>query len=266
MFFFMAKVLGFLVVPSNALALCGAVGAVISWRPCWRLWGIRLMGGAALLTLLIGLSPLGDWLTVTLEERFPRTRLEAGSPPTGFIILGGMIDPDLGAGHGEISLNDAAERVVVVAELSRRFPTSRIVFSGGDATLFGTGHVEAEMAQRLLLGFGIDEVRITLELRARDTYENAVFSRDLLRPLPGERWILITSASHMPRAMGCFRAAGFSIEPYPVDYRTAGGVRGVLPLRNVAGGMRGVDAAVREWIGLVVYRLRNRTTALFPGP
>ena len=87
-----------------------------------------------------------------------------------------------------------------------------------------------------------------------------------MQPKPGERWLLVTSAHHMPRAVGCFRRIGFDVVPYPVDWRSRGAVDLVVPFATVASGLARTDVAVKEWVGLVVYRLTGKTSELFPGP
>ena len=62
-----------------------------------------------------------------------------------------------------------------------------------------------------------------MERRSRNTQENAEFSKALVAPKEGERWLLVTSAFHMPRSVGLFRKAGFAVEPYPVDWRVSWG-------------------------------------------
>ncbi|HET7210116.1 MAG TPA: ElyC/SanA/YdcF family protein, partial [Methyloceanibacter sp.] len=83
---------------------------------------------------------------------------------------------------------------------------------------------------------------------------------------PGKRWLLITSAYHMPRAIGAFRKAGFEVEAWPVDYRTRGRADLTRPFDKVSEGLRRVDVATREWFGLLAYWLRGRSDALFPAP
>lgn len=70
----------------------------------------------------------------------------------------------------------------------------------------------------------------------------------------------------MPRAMGVFRKAGFSVEPYPVDWRTRGEQDFLRPFPTMGDGLRRVDTAVREWVGLAVYWLTGHSSALFPAP
>ena len=118
---------------------------------------------------------------------------------------------------------------------------------------------------RLLEALGVAKERITLESRSRDTYENAVFTKRLVNPGAGERWLLITTAWHMPRAMGCFRQAGFAVEPWPVDYRTSGRVELWLNT-GIPEGLRQMDFIMREYAGLAMYYLTGRTGALLPGP
>jgi uncharacterized SAM-binding protein YcdF (DUF218 family) len=117
---------------------------------------------------------------------------------------------------------------------------------------------------------GVAKDRLILEASARDTYENAVFLKEELTKQgdlgPGKRWILITSAHHIPRAIGAFRKAGFDVEPWPVDYRTRGKADLTRPFDKVSEGLRRVDVATREWAGLLAYWLRGRSDALFPAP
>jgi uncharacterized SAM-binding protein YcdF (DUF218 family) len=93
-----------------------------------------------------------------------------------------------------------------------------------------------------------------------------MITKDLVKPKAGERWLLVTSAFHMPRSVGLFRKVGFAVEPYPVDWRV-GGREDLLTFTNVAGdGLARTDTAVREWMGLVAYRLTGRIDELLPGP
>src|SRR5690606_11223935 len=138
----------------------------------------------------------------------------------GIVVLGGAISPDLTAERGTAELNASAERMTAAAELARRFPNAKIVLSGGNANVFHPLSTEAEVGRVLLENLGVAADRIVREDRSRNTYENAIFTRDVVKPKPGERWILVTSAYHMPRAIGVFRAANFPVEAYPIDWRT----------------------------------------------
>ena len=187
--------------------------------------------------------------------------------PDGIVVLGGSIEPDLSAALGRPALGHSADRIVATAELARRYPNARIVFSGGNADLVGDkSPKEADYALTMLEALGVAKERLTAERLSRNTIENAVFSLLLAQPKPGERWLLLTSAYHMPRAMAAFRAAGFPVEAYPVDWRTRGPMDLQRGFPMLSEGLRRTDTAVREWVGLVVYRLTGRSRELLPGP
>jgi uncharacterized SAM-binding protein YcdF (DUF218 family) len=264
MFFILSKTIGFFVLPSNFVFFLGGAGVVLLLTRFAR-WGRRLLVCSFALLLLIGLLPLGSALIYVLESRFP-TWDPARGAPDGIIVLGGAIDPDMSAAHGQTSLNDAAERITVVAELARRYPSARIVYSGGSANVIRDGTMEADYVSRLFESFGISPDRIALERRSRNTAENAAFSKALVDPKPGERWLLVTSGFHMPRSVGTFRKAGFPVEAYPVDWRVEDAGHLLLSISPLAGGLGATDLAMHEWAGLVAYWLTGRSSALFPGP
>lgn len=264
MFFAASKIFGFFALPSNLLIAIGLVGVVLLCTRFARLasW---LVVTSVVLIALCGLSPLGNALILPLEQRFPPWDASRG-PPDGIVVLGGAIAPDISLARGAVALDDAAERITVTAELARRYPNARIVFAGGNNSLFADDGVEAAVAVAEFEGLGIAHDRITAEEQSRNTIENAVFSRLVAQPKPGERWLLVTSAYHMPRAMAAFRAAGFPVEACPVDWRTRGPGDVMRPFSSLVSGLLQTDTAVHEWIGLVVYRLTGRTTELFPHP
>jgi uncharacterized SAM-binding protein YcdF (DUF218 family) len=217
---------------------------------------------AILLLAVAGFTPLGNFLLAPLEDRFPAWDASKGAPD-GIVVLGGPIDPDLSLVHGMPVTLGGADRLIQAAALARRYPNARILFTGGSANLISTGAKEADQAAELLLSLGVPKERLILERQSRNTYENAVFSRAVVAPKTGERWLLVTSAYHMPRSVGLFRKAGFPVEPYPVDWR----VTSVPDFEMFSvQGLRRTDIAVREWVGLLAYWLRGRTDRLFPGP
>jgi len=264
MFFTLSKILGFFALPSNLLMVIGLVGLVLLLTRFTRLASWLIVTSLVLIAVA-GLSPLGNALILPLEQRFPPWDASRG-PPDGIVVLGGAISPDISAARGAVALDEAAERITVTAELARRYPNARIVFAGGsDALIFDEG-AEAAFAVRQLEALGVAAERITAEEQSRNTIENAVFSRLLANPKPGERWLLVTSAYHMPRAMAAFRAAGFAVEAYPVDWRTRGPIDAFRPFSSLGDGLRRTDTAMHEWVGLLTYRLTGKTAALFPGP
>lgn len=264
MLFVASKLLAFFTLPSNLLFLLIFAGIALMATRYARI-GRGFCALGVMLLVLFGLGPAGNWLMYPLEQRFPQWDTSRGAPD-GIIVLGGSIGPENSAARGQPALNESSERLTVVAELARRFPSIPIVFSGGNASLFRNELSEAQFARRLLESFGVAPDRLVLEDRSRTTSENAKLTRDLVKPKPGSRWLLVTSAHHMPRSIGVFRAVNFPVEAYPVDWRTAGAEDLWKPFNSLAAGLARTDAAMHEWIGLFVYWLSGRMSEFFPGP
>lgn len=264
MYFIISKIIGFFVVPSNfilTLTICG----FLLWRTRFAKFGIRVTLTGIILLLIVGIAPAGTALLLPLENRFPPWDPSRGAP-TGIIEVGGVINNELSIQRGEISLGGAAERLVAAVELYQRYPTIRVVLSGGSADVLFPGSPESVLAGQFLERFGIPRDRIELETTSRNTMENAVNTARLVMPRPGERWLLITSAYHMPRAIGLFRKAGFPIEAYPVDWQTGGWGDLAKPSFSLLDRLGDLDLATHEWVGLIFDRLSGRTSTFFPKP
>ncbi len=264
MFFTLSKSLGLLVLPSNLLIEIGIVGLVLLCTRFTRL-GSWLVVTSLVFIAIAGLSPLGNDLMIPLEQRFPPWDASHG-PPDGIVVLGGAISPEISAFRDTVVLNEAAERITVAAELARRYPNARIVYCGGSNAMWSARALEAPFAVRELEALGVAHDRITAEEQSRNTIENAVYSRLVAQPKAGERWLLITSAFHMPRAIAAFRAAGFDVEAYPVDWRTRGPRDAARFFDSLSEGLARTDTAAHEWAGLLAYRLTGKTKELFPAP
>jgi uncharacterized SAM-binding protein YcdF (DUF218 family) len=263
MSFALGKLAWWALRPSSLLLMVLMLGLVL------RLVGRRASGrviiGAAIAALAsVAVLPAGAWLLAPLEARFPPPTLPASVD--GIIVLGGAIDPVRSTDRRQLSLNGSAERLTAFAELARRFPRAKLIFTGGTGSLVDTASREADWLAPLLPTLGLGEGRVLLERESRNTIENAAFSRALAKPAAGEIWVLITSAAHMPRSVGVFRAQSWPVVGYPVDYQT--------PTRPLAAGLgfdlpQGLillDAAAYEWLGLAYYYIRGATESLYPRP
>lgn len=262
--FLLSKLFWLVVQPSNllfALLALGTLGLLL--RP----YGVgprRLLLLASLLLLLAGFVPFGRWLHLPLEERFP--------PPTalpdrvdGIVVLGGALRPMLSSDRGQPALNEHAERMTEAVRLARLQPGARLLFTGGSGALLPGRLTEADVARDFLSGLGLEGERVLYESRSRNTAENAAFAFRLAAPREGEIWLLVTSARHMPRSVGAFRAVGWRVVPWPVDYesgRDEAAGWSFAPLAN----LRLLDAAIYEWTGLFAYRLLGRSEDFFPAP
>jgi uncharacterized SAM-binding protein YcdF (DUF218 family) len=263
MVFFLSKLFWLLVQPLNTILLLVIAG--LGLRAAGRARaGLFLLDIGVIYLLLATLIPLGQLLLLPLEQRFEKpARIE--EPIDGIIVLGGAVLTNLSASRGEVALGEPGERVTAFLSLARRHPTARLVYSGGNATFPGRPRgTEAGVMQGFLREEGLAGPRLIFEDRSRTTWENAVFSRDIVRPKAHERWLLVTSASHMPRAMGAFRKCGWRVTPYPVDYRTPGFAS--FTNLNFLERLEELDVALKEWAGLAAYYAMGRSTSLLPGP
>ena len=262
--FLIGKLAWVALAPGNFLALMLAAG-VLWLLASRRRRGLSLVAASALGFLAILFLPVGDWLISPLESRFP---VPAVMPERvdGIVVLGGAVDTMVSAARGRVQLGDAGTRLIDAVALARRYPTARVVLSGGDNDVVSSSPLpEAEVMKAYFVAEGIDPARNSTEARSRTTFENAAFSHRLVQPQVGETWVLVTSAEHMPRAVGCFRRQGWNVLPYPVDFQTAGNGSFHLEL-SLAIHLSLANMAMREWVGLVGYRLIGRTDALFPAP
>jgi uncharacterized SAM-binding protein YcdF (DUF218 family) len=262
MFFVVSKLVWFLASPLHFLLIALGAGLFFSSR---RAFGRPLALFAATGLALMAFSPLGALLLRPLEDRFP-IQSPIMAPPKGIIVLGGALNERNAAARGQTSLNEAAERMTAAAALSRLYPRALLVFTGGSGALLDDSVKEAEDAHKLWSELGVPEDRMIFEDQSRNTYENAVFTQKRVHPQKDEKWLLVTSAFHMPRAIGIFRALGMNPLAYPVDYRTDGDAQDFRPPGDGSLAVRNVETALREWVGLMVYRLTGKTDALFPAP
>jgi uncharacterized SAM-binding protein YcdF (DUF218 family) len=214
--------------------------------------------------VLCGISPLSYWLVLPLEQRFPHPPLP--QDVSGIIMLGGFEAAGVSRARRQLQLTEAAERLTEAIALAYSLPRSRVIFVGGDGTVAQSAGSAANSVAGYLKSVGIAASRITLESNSRTTYENAVELRRILRPGPRDRFILVSSAYHLPRAVGAFRSQGFRVIPWPVDFRTRGWRDLAFGFDAVAEGLARFDMAFREWLGLVVYWASGRSAELWPGP
>ena len=263
MFFSTSKIIWFFLQPLNLAIVLLALAVLVGYFG-WR----RLAGTITLVPLVILLlsawTSFGALLIGPLEARFVRP-----DPPArvaGIIVLGGGFEGAINRARGGYEMNSGGDRYVEAAVLARRYPEARIVISGGNGSLLLAGEGDGATAPKLFASLGIPASRLVLENESRNTSENVANIRELVRPAPDDNWLLVTSAFHMPRAMGLFRKAGFPVVPWPVDYRTSG-EEGIGFFRdNAMDALQTTTTAFREWCGLVAYKFTGRIDSVFPAP
>jgi uncharacterized SAM-binding protein YcdF (DUF218 family) len=232
-----SKAFWFVAQPAHALPLLGLLAAVFSLIGRWRA-GLGIAALLALLLMTIFLFPVGRWLLSPLEDRFSTPR-QMPSYVDGIILLGG-------------SENTA------FADLARSYPMAKLVSAGGGPVVPDSTDPESKVPTWL----GIDMSRITFERKSRNTFEDVVVAKAIMRPAADETWILVTNASHMPRSVGLFRGQGWQVVPYPVDYASSSFYPRSVGFRQ---NLDQLSAALKEWIGMLANRVLGHSQELFPG-
>jgi uncharacterized SAM-binding protein YcdF (DUF218 family) len=239
--------------PGNMLVLVIAAGVVLQWTR-WPKVGLYLTTAAAGVLLLLLVLPIGDWIVKPLEDRYPR--LPWPAHVDGIVVLGGGMDSVVYEMRKAPAEDVVEGRLVAAAELARRYPNARIVFSGGSGVP-DYGPPEAEAARLVFSQLGIPQSRITYENRSRNTWENLAFSQRLARPKADEIWVLATSASHLPRAMLIASRLRWHLIAWPTDYKTTNHGGGLVSGLDLANNLQSLDTGLHEWLGILAYRFSN---------
>lgn len=263
-FFVVSKIAWFFVQPTNILFFLVVSGGILLWTPwkrCAR-WLVTLAAAFAIFAVTI---PLGAHFNLFVENRFPVPK-NLPADVDGIIVLGGAVDQYVTKARGEISLGGSVERILRFSTLAQKFPDAKLVYTGGSGLVARQDVKETDVVAPILQQLGIDTTRVVFESQSRNTYENALYSLELLRPNPDEKWILVTSAAHMPRAVGSFRKVGWpGLLPYPTDFRFEGNEIFGPPL-YLGSGLGSLGKALHELLGLIAYYLTGKSDALIPAP
>ena len=254
--FLAAKILALLTQPLAWVAtLLLASLLVLRRRPAL---GRRLVWSALAVLLIMGWLPLPDLLIRRLENQYAEIPPQADLRGyVGMVVLGGALESGhVAQAHTQPLLNDAAERMAAPVAARLRNPHLRVVFTGGEGALLGTGPTEADRARNFFNSLGLSGQPIEYEAASRNTYENAVLTAQLPGVDISQRWLLVTSAWHMPRSMATFAKTGWNVTAYPVDFRT--GTDTPWTEYSLRDGVARWQLLLNEGLGLLAYRLTGR--------
>lgn len=263
MFFYLSKILWFFVDPGNALLLLLVTGCLLTLTRFKGL-GRTLVVFCILLGSVATFVPVGGWMIQSLESRFPVPQ-SLPDKVTGIVVLGGVLNPEQTKLRGTAVIGPAVERILESATLAMRYPEARLIYTGGSGSISDQVHKEADYVSELYAVLGVGAPQLELERESRNTWENAEKTIEMAKPKPDENWILVTSAFHMPRAVGVFRRFGWEMLPYPVDFNSDanGDARASMSMTN---GLMSLSRGLHEWIGLSAYWLTGKTGSAFPKP
>jgi len=263
MFFYLSKTFWWLFDPGNILFLLLFLGVFLLYVNKVRI-GKWFCGAALIFYVVIGVSPVGPYLLGKLENRFPQVK-ELPENVDGIIILGGVLDVWMTNERQTYALNNNVERITSLINLTKVYPDVPIIFSGGAGLMGYPDLNEANMLKPLLKDLTKGTNRLYFENKSKNTYENAVYTKEIINELGGGKWILVTSASHIPRSVGAFRFQNIEVYPYPVNYSTGVNFRFSFSLFPRSG-LASFRTALHEWLGLFVYYFTDKTSELFPAP
>jgi uncharacterized SAM-binding protein YcdF (DUF218 family) len=261
-FFYLSKILWIIVSPDSLFVILLSLCLLLLLAGKTKKATI-LLGVLVFCTLFLSVFPVGEWMLYPLEKRFQHNP-ELPERVDGIMVLGGSVIPDLSIAWQQLETNQAHERLSSFLQLAQRYPEARLVFSGGNASLYSGRPTEAQSVESYFLASGIAPDRLIVENRARNTAENVSYALRLVDPRPEENWIVITTAFHMPRAMGVFCRHNWRVRPYPVDHRTLPG-KLLRPGFSLARHASDLVQASHEWLGLLAYYLGGETAQLLPG-
>jgi uncharacterized SAM-binding protein YcdF (DUF218 family) len=261
LFFFGSKILWQLISPDNLFVISLLVALLLHYMGK-NLYARRIFAFLIISVVFLSLFPLGSWLLYPLETRYQHNR-KLPDRVDGVILLGGSVMPESSRDWQQLEIKDSGERLKGFIDLAHQFPNARLVFTGGSASITGNTPTEASILKLHLDELGINTERVVFEDRARNTAENASFTRQLVNPGPDSNWIVITTAYHMPRSIGVFCQVGWSVIPYAVDHRT--NPDKLFEIRfNLLSNASDLKLAMHEWVGLLAYYISGRIAQPFP--
>ena len=255
LFYWVSKLAWLLIAPDSLMVMLLVVGSFLLWRNQLK-WAKRVLSLLVMSVLVIGLFPVGEWVLYPLESQY-KANPELTSVD-GIVVLGGAEQAELSHYWKQPAVNAAAERFFASVDLHRRYPNAQLVFTGGSGAMLGQAYKGADVAYQLYQNQGVDVSKIIFERDSRNTIENALLSKRLVKPKAGEQWILITTAWHMPRSMGIFCQSDWSVIPYPVDFTS-------LPERLVridwgfSKHLANLTVGMKEWVGILAYKVMGKS-------
>lgn len=258
MFFLLSKILDVGLSPlcwAMALVALGLLAPRVP-RPALALWMRRAPAAGLLLLYVFSIELVANALWRALEAP-PLTTMREGETYDVAVILGGMLEDRALRAYGKPYYNDNVDRLIAARELLVTGKAQRALLSGGDGNLGQNGAEEATVLKQQLVDWGVEPARLIVEDRSRNTRENAVESAAILRREGWTKILLVTSAFHMPRALGCFRAVGLEPATLAVDLRSDQSPKGLADLLPRTKSLHTSAAALRELAGQGIYRLRG---------
>ncbi len=257
MFFIASKILGVFTQPLNLLFLFFGLAGILLIFGKLKIARKTLIWVCALF-LLCGYTQIADLALSVLERQtdLPATN-QFNEKPLGIIVLGGTATSDKQVRTGWYHLNSSAERITEAIILAKKYPSALLVFTGGSGHIVGRKNDEALAFRILFEQMDAVQNEVLLEAQAKNTWQNAVNTIAITNGREIANWLLVTSAFHMPRAIGSFNKAGLDVIAWPTDYR-AEVLKFPWLTANSTEQFSKLNILFHELAGIIVYKLSGR--------
>lgn len=260
-FFHWSKIIWTIIQPGNALIIVGFIGLILVLLR--DIGFLRRMGEFYIVFALVGMFavaslPIDNLFMRTLELRHPIiSKDKLPDKVDGIIILGGAVSPRLSLALNQTQITAYGERITAMLELMKKYPRAKVVYTGGSGSLLYQEKKEADIVKEWLKESGFNNGRVVFENKSRNTFENAAYSKILVKPKKNETWLLVTSAFHMPRSKAVFDTAEWDTIPYPVDFQTTPSLWDGHQF-DLSGNLSLWEVALHEYMGFVAYKLSGK--------
>ena len=260
MSFYLSKIIWLLLNPFN-IFIFFTVFTILLYLFSYKKTGILIFITNSFFLFLISFLPIGNYLIHQIEKEY---HLNTVIPENldGILILGGATNPIMFKEFKQISVNGSAERLIESIELIKKFKNAKIIFIGGSGVINRPDLGHAQVAKSFYKKMGLLENKIIYENNSRNTYENILFSKKIAKPQKDQKWLLITSASHMKRALLIGSKHNWHLIPYAVDFQTMKKLK-FIPNLNFLSNLNAFQKGSHEWLGLITYYLMDRTNKIF---
>jgi uncharacterized SAM-binding protein YcdF (DUF218 family) len=206
--------------------------------------------------IFVSFIPFGNMLIFPLENKF-KVNPKLPTKIDGIIVLSGAVNAKPSILKNQVQVNEQVERDLFFMKLARKYPDAKLVYSGGSSSLTHQAFKGAYAGKMLLENQSFDTSRVIFEGKSRNTYESALNLKELINPKKKENWILITTAWHMPRAVGVFKKVDFNVIAYPVDFWTTEETLYDINF-DFTSHLSKLEVGFKEWLGLFAYKITNK--------
>ena len=260
MSFYLSKILWLILNPFNIFIFVTLLSIFLYFVKLRRLSLIIFLINFVFIAL-ISFLPIGSYLIYNIEKEY-HSYIKPPDQVDGILILGGATNPLLYNEYNQISLNGSSERLVESVFIIKKFDKAKVIFSGGSGILNRPDFDHAQVAKSFYKKIGIEIDKIIFEDNSRNTYENIIYSKKIANPKINENWLLITSASHMKRALLIADKNNWDLIPYAVDFKNIKEFK-LIPNLNLLSNLNSFQQGSHEWLGLVSYYLMGITDKVF---